>query len=111
VTMPRRCAQLLPRLRLMFPRYPSPPLELRMSRTPLPVQHLADVIALTCYHRPLLLASTTSLGRRGNTATVEHLAPRLPGLQVLAVGTYRDTEVPHHLLARPLRTCFEAPAE
>jgi len=97
-------AKLLPRLRRMFPDIP-PPLELpaEQERRYL-FNSLADVIARTATTEPLLLVfDDLHWADEGTLQLVEHLAQRLPGLPVLAVGTYRDTEVtPTHRLARPL---------
>ena len=97
-------AKLLPRLRRMFPDIP-PPLELpaEQERRYL-FNSLVDVIARAASTEPhLLVFDDLHWADEGTLQLVEHLAQRLPGLPVLAVGTYRDTEVtPTHRLARPL---------
>ena len=56
--------------------------------------------------RPLFLVlDDLHWADEGTLLLLEHLAERIPRLAVMAVGTYRDTEVtPDHRLARPLET-------
>jgi DNA-binding SARP family transcriptional activator/tetratricopeptide (TPR) repeat protein len=99
-------ARLLPRLRRLFPDIP-PPLELppEQERHYL-FNSLRDVVARAAAARPLFLVlEDLHWADDGTLLLVEHLAERLPRLAVLAVGTYRDTEVtPEHRLARPLES-------
>jgi DNA-binding SARP family transcriptional activator/tetratricopeptide (TPR) repeat protein len=97
-------AKLLPRLRRLFADIP-PPLELPPEQE----RHylfnaLRDVFARAAATRPLLLVlDDLHWADEGTLLLVEHLAERLPRLPVVAVGTYRDTEVtPDHRMARPM---------
>ena len=97
-------AKLLPRLRRLFPDIP-PPLELppEQERHYL-FNSLRDFFARVAAGRPLFLVlDDLHWADEGTLLLLEHLAEHLPRLAVLAVGTYRDTEVtPDHRLARPL---------
>ena len=97
-------AKLLPRLRRIFPDIP-PALELppEQERHYL-FNSLRDYLARTAAGRPLVLVlDDLHWADEGTLLFLEHLAERIPRLAVLAVGTYRDTEVtPDHRLARPL---------
>ncbi|HTC80988.1 MAG TPA: BTAD domain-containing putative transcriptional regulator, partial [Acidimicrobiia bacterium] len=97
-------AKLLPRLRRLFPDIP-PPLELppEQERHYL-FNSLRDFFGRAAAGRPMFLVlDDLHWADEGTLLLVEHLAERLPRLPVLAVGTYRDTEVtPGHRLARPL---------
>ena len=97
-------AKLLPRLRRLFPDIP-PPLDLPPEQE----RHflfnsLRDLFARMAAEQPLFLVfDDLHWADDGTLLLVEHLAERLPRLAIMAVGTYRDTEVtPDHRLARPL---------
>ena len=97
-------AKLLPRLRRLFPDIP-PPLDLPPEQE----RHflfnsLRDVFARMAGEQPLFLVfDDLHWADEGTLLLVEHLAERFPRLAIMAVGTYRDTEVtPDHRLARPL---------
>ena len=97
-------AKLLPRLRRLFPDIP-PPLELPPEQE----RHflfnsLRDSLARAAAERPLFLVlDDLHWADEGTLLLLEHLAEHIPRLAVVAVGTYRDTEVtPDHRLARPL---------
>ena len=97
-------AKLLPRLRRIFPDIP-PALELppEQERHYL-FNSLRDYLARAAGGRPLFLVlDDLHWADEGTLLLLEHLAERIPRLALLAVGTYRDTEVtPDHRLARPL---------
>jgi DNA-binding SARP family transcriptional activator len=97
-------AQLLPRLRRQFPDIPAP-----LELPPEQERHylfnsLRDYLARLAAGRPLFLVlDDLHWADEGTLQLLEHLAERIPRQAVLAVGTYRDTEVtPDHPLARPL---------
>jgi DNA-binding SARP family transcriptional activator len=97
-------AKLLPVLRRLFTDIP-PPLEL-----PTDVERhflfnsIRDVLSRGATARPLFLVfEDLHWADEGTLLLLEHLAEHIPQLAVLAVGTYRDTEVtPDHRLARSL---------
>ena len=97
-------AKLLPRLRRLFPDIP-PPLELPPEQD----RHflfnsLREFFARMAARQPLVLVlDDLHWADEGTLLLLEHLAARLPCLAIVAVGTYRDTEVtPDHRLARAL---------
>ena len=97
-------AKLLPLLRRLFTDIP-PPLELPTEQE----RHflfnsLRDVLSRSATERPLFLVfEDLHWADEGTLLLLEHLAEHIPHLAVLAVGTYRDTEVtPDHRLARSL---------
>ncbi len=97
-------AKLLPRLRRLFPNIP-PPLELPPEQERYFLfNSLRDVFARAAAERPLFLVlDDLHWADEGTLLLVEHLAERISRLAIVAVGTYRDTEVtPDHRLARPL---------
>ena len=97
-------AKLLPRLRRQFPDIP-PPLELPPEQERYYLfNSLRDYLARAAAGRPLFLViDDLHWADEGTLLLLEHLAERIPRLAVLAVGTYRDTEVTaDHRLARPL---------
>jgi DNA-binding SARP family transcriptional activator len=97
-------ARLLPHLRRLFPDLP-PPIELppEQERRYL-FNCLRDCFAREAAARPLLLIlDDLHWADEPTLLFLEHLADRIPGLPLLAVGTYRDTEVTaSHRLARTL---------
>jgi DNA-binding SARP family transcriptional activator len=97
-------AKLLPRLRRLFADI-APPLELppEQERHYL-FNSLRDYLARAASARPLFLVlDDLHWADEGTLLLIEHLAERIPEIPVLAVGTYRDTEVTSgHRLARPL---------
>ena len=99
-------AKLLPRLRRLFPDIPAalelPPEQERYYL----FNSLRDVLARAAAARPLFLVlDDLHWADEGTLLLVEHLAEGFSRLPVLAVGTYRDTEVtPAHPLARPLES-------
>jgi DNA-binding SARP family transcriptional activator len=99
-------AKLVPRLRRIFPALPAP-LELPAEQE----RHylfnsLTDVFARASSARPLFLVlDDLHWADEATLLLVGHLAQRLSGRRVLAVGTYRDADVtPGHRLARLLES-------
>ena len=97
-------AKLLPLLRRLFTDIP-PPLELPPEQE----RHflfnsLRDVLSRAATERTLFLVfEDLHWADEGTLLLLEHWAEHVPRLAVLAVGTYRDTEVtPDHRLARSL---------
>ncbi len=106
-------AKLLPRLRRLFPDIPAalelPPEQERYYL----FNSLRDVLARAAAARPLFLVlDDLHWADEGTLLLVEHLAEGFSRLPVLAVGTYRDTEVtPAHPLARPLESLLRRRAQ
>jgi DNA-binding SARP family transcriptional activator len=97
-------AKLLPVLRRLFPDIPQP-LELPQEQE----RHflfnsLRDALSRAAAEQPLFLVfDDLHWADEGTLLLLEHLAEHIPHLAVLAVATYRDTEVtPDHRLARTL---------
>ena len=96
-------ARLVPRLRRLFPDLP-PPLDLppEQERRYL-FTCLGDVFGRLAAARPtLVVLDDLQWADEPTLLFLEHLAPQLPGLALLVVGTYRDVEV-----GRPLALTFE----
>ncbi|HKY74681.1 MAG TPA: BTAD domain-containing putative transcriptional regulator, partial [Acidimicrobiia bacterium] len=97
-------AKLVPGLRRQFPDIPAP-LELPPEQERYYLfNSLRDFLTRAAAGRPLFLVfDDLHWADEGTLLLLEHLAERIPRLAVLAVGTYRDTEVtPGHRFARPL---------
>ncbi|HZI38747.1 MAG TPA: BTAD domain-containing putative transcriptional regulator [Acidimicrobiia bacterium] len=97
-------AKLVPGLRRRFPDIPAP-LELPPEQERYYLfNSLRDYLARAAAGRPLFLVlDDLHWADEGTLLLLEHLSERIPRLAVLAIGTYRDTEVtPEHRLARPL---------
>ena len=97
-------AKLLPGLRRQFPDIPAP-LELPPEQERYYLfNSLRDILTRAAAGRPLFLVfDDLHWADEGTLLLLEHVADRIPRLAVLAVGTYRDTEVtPDHRFARPL---------
>lgn len=87
-------AKLVPRLRRLFPDIP-PPLDLpaEQERRYL-FNSLRDYLARAASARPLFMVfDDLHWADEPTLLLLEHLAERLPEMPVLALGTYRDTEV------------------
>jgi tetratricopeptide (TPR) repeat protein len=95
-------ARLLPQLRRRFPDLPGP-LELPPEQERLYLfRCLSDILARLARNRPALVVfDDLQWADDATLLFVEHLAPRLAGLPLLVVATYRDTDV-----GRPLARTF-----
>ncbi len=95
-------ARLLPQLRRRFPHLPAP-LELPPEQERLYLfRCLTDILARLAVNRPaLLIFDDLQWADDATLLFVEHLAPRLAGMPLLVVATYRDTDV-----GRPLARTF-----
>ncbi len=97
-------AKLVPGLRRQFRDIPAP-LELPPEQERYYLfNSLRDYLTRAATGRPLFLVlDDLHWADEGTLLLLEHMAERIPRLAVLAIGTYRDTEVtPEHRLARPL---------
>lgn len=95
-------ARLLPQLRRRFPDLPAP-LDLPPEQERLYLfRCLTDILARLAGNRPALIVfDDLQWADDATLLFVEHLAPRLAGLPLLVVATYRDTDV-----GRPLARTF-----
>jgi predicted ATPase len=95
-------ARIAPALRRVFPDIP-PPIELPAELAGRYVWHsFSEFIGRASQIQPLLLVlEDLHWADESTLLLTEYLAPLLPAMPVLVIGTYRDVEVdPHHPLAR-----------
>lgn len=96
-------ARLVPRLRRLFPTLPAPlDLPPEQERRYL-FTCLSDVLARVAAANPtVILLDDLQWADEPTLLFIEHLAPQLPRLALLVLGTYRDVET-----GRPLARTFE----